>query len=451
MAVKSKAEVRTVLRTAATLLDGTRTYLAGTHTTNVAACLAAIEAGDTQIEDATQLAALEAVQAAAGTLHSAVLDYIGTLHPTLGRYASSPNLADPNANISAFFDNLVTASEEVLSRGFTKFTSWTPGGSNIGNGTFCVFNNNPNGQSMDLSHVETLTIRCVEDEIDGTVAGSEGFIVIGQTSAEREWLNGGSAGNGGYRYQYGVARKDFGPTQDALEVTNGSDLTPRMFSVGPTQAQGNLLADGDFEGGTLSDNWTADAAGWAYDTTDEIAGSQSVSTATNSATISQPLVNNLVAKGVYFLQAYCGVEAGGSGEVTGNLTFKVKDDSTTHVTITVDLSTLTAGTPIKATYAGFVLPETVGTNLRVEIQMGTIGGTGTGKKVVVDNIVLTRGTIIDGGRAVAVLSGLANWRLNDVATGATTISESGKIQRAMNLSYSRYLPHVGSGDYWTDS
>ena len=197
-------------------------------------------------------------------------------------------------------------------------------------------------------------------------------------------------------------------------------------------------------------NWTisSGAANLSAETTAPIKGSQSLK-ASGDFLMYQLLSTNTIKTGtINFIEFWVNGTSGAT-DLTGTLTFKIKDDSTTHATITVDLSTLTEDTDTKAAYVGFVLPKAVGENLRAEIELASLGG--TSPSIFVDLFYLVSGVIVDGGRAVAITTGQTPHALGDTATGATTTADSGLIQTWLNEDQSFHFEHAGTAVYWSDT
>lgn len=453
MAVKSKAEVLTLLRKMAFLYEDTQTWLSGTFLTDVQAVESAIEAGDYQVENAAQTAAVEAVMSAAVLLSNATLELFKTSHATFGRYASSKNLASSADNLAAFNDKLFTDTESVVSRGYTKFSTMTAGGSNKGNGTVCVFGNDPNGIALDVAHSDTIRLECTKDAFSGgMIEGKEKFRVVGGDLGVKPWVEPGSSGRP-YSRTYGLGLYDFGPLQDKYVLADRQEF----FGCGASEATGNLIKNGDFEdafSGSGTDKipeWTitTDAGDITADTTTEIEGSQSLKF-TAAESIYQSITNAVRTKTAYGLQIYV-LGHVSSGGLTGSLTVKIKDDSATHTTLTIDLSTLVLDTATKGATNGhcFVLPVGIGANLRVEIALASIAGTGA--YVIVDSIVLTQLYNWDGGYFIGYIEGTTAARRDDVWTASTTCANGGAVQRGFVNAFGMSMRHTTGGQYWTDT
>lgn len=443
MAVKSKAQVQALAAAMAALDDAARTWLAGTFTTDVQAVTDAIAAGDDQPEDADQNDAVKAVLAAGDALMSAIGALFKTLHPTLGRYASSPNLKDRERNWAAFHDKLTTDAEAITSSGASKFSSWSAG-SNQGNGDFVVHNTDPAALAMDCSHVETLKLRCTKDSsVAGVIPGAEVFELTGGAAGDQKWEEGGSAG-GTYKHTHGFSVNDWAADQPKID-TGGT-----LKSVGDSTAAGNLIA-GDYE--ATFGSGTGKIPGWTItagdslisaDTTNHLKGSQCMA-ASGNFTKYFPLttsggggISGIGTLRAYALRAHIQRRAGVTG---GTATVKVLDDSATHVTLTQDIATLVDNTWTKMAPTAFVLPRTVGKNLRVEVQVASHAGSGN---VLFDCVILAPLMLHDSGRCIGILAGTtADWRINDTATGETTGTKAG-FQRCINVWEGRYVKHAGT-------
>lgn len=314
--------------------------------------------------------------------------------------------------------------------------------SNRGNGTFCVLNTDPQGLQLDISHVETLTLRCTAAEGSGAQAGSEVFSIEGASGATRNWKDGGS-GRGG----------QYAPTQGLAVNGASADQKPASGTIVSLDgaSQLNLVQNGSFEstfssGTGIVPNWvTAEYAVLSAETTLVVKGSQSLK-ATGNFTIYNLLKARVGALRAYALEAWVYVHA---SMTAGTLTFKVKDDDTTHssFTITCDTTTLANATWTKLPYTAAWLPRTIGKNLRVEIELTGYAGS---QYVLVDEVKLIPLLLLDGGRAVGVMGGSRNWQLNDCATGATTSANTGTRQERLNRHHKVAIRHAGSATYWTD-
>jgi hypothetical protein len=458
---KSKAETRTLLRAIVDMGIKMRAYLQGDFEVDYEAISTALAAGGDEPEDSFQIQRLDTLKGAAQNMYQAWTSMMWAIHPSLGRLASSPNLEDVQSNIDAFNDYLHTGGESVESRGLVKFTSMTAGGSNYGTGKVLVHTTGANGEEMDISHIETLTLKCVSDFFSGSTLGREAFQIYGEALTAYNWNSvdvGGTATTGGFTYTYGKGLKDFSPRQESLK--SGDNLT----SVNGSNGSGNLVNNGDLES-RMSGSGSAKLPEWtisAGDTTlleqsTYIKGAYSIK-ATGNFTMYQNITNQdkMRAKSIHGMSIMARTDNAGAGTVTGTLTFKVRaqDDSADYGTITIDLSTLTPGNPgtVSQNTTTFVLPQTA-KPLKFEVVLASIGGTAATPTVTIDEIVCTPMVLVDGGRALAIISGVSDWRYNDLWTGETTemaTANPGEIQRAVNEVFQRFFKHSNAGSYWSD-
>ena len=443
----TKAQTLSLLQAAVDFRQVLRAFLVGDFTTKMNALSSAIDAGDDTPETAAQKDALDSLWASAEALWSDTSPLMDAMATSLGRYAGSPQLGSVQHNIAYFHAQLHADSEAIVSRGLTKFSSWTADGSNAGNGDFVVHNNDIEGQSMDVSHIETLTLRCTRSEQEGATRGAETFTVKGSDAGRRQYEEQGSQTTGGYQWTMGLVDEDWA-TGDRSQPT--ANVGSTIIAAGVSRNAGNILFNGDFaaalgSGSTKIGSYTIDAgeANVALNDATAAFGSQSLQL-TGNAKLRQLLDRSGTGR-MFALQAY-----GQRAETVtdGELTIKVLDDDTTHATITVDVSSsgITHSTWTKGGVQAFALPASVGANLRVEIELAAYDGSGN---VLVDGVMLVPLTLIDG-RGIGIIQGITPWRRNDRATGATTVSETGKIQREINQAFGRYLRHAGSATYWSD-
>ena len=197
MAARVKADYLGVLQDTVALLDDTRTWLSGSFQPLLDAAATSISAGDDEPPDPAMQAAISSVWAAAEQFHLSIRSLIRSTHPLLGDYAGASSTASAVESLAAFHDKLTDDSEAIESRGLTKFTSLTADGSNTGNGRMPVLNTDPQSLEMDLSHIETIQLRCLTDEFGGATRGSEVFVATGGELPKRPWLDGGSSKSNG--------------------------------------------------------------------------------------------------------------------------------------------------------------------------------------------------------------------------------------------------------------
>lgn len=455
MAYKTENETLTMVQAYGALELDARTWLAGTFTTDMKACADQITVGDETPEQFVQKDALRRVWAAANGLYEAIEAACRTLHPTLGRLASSQNLADEVTNLAAFNDYLIANSRKVESRGLTK-NAWAAGGSNTGTGAVLALNTDPLGDEADIAHVGSLQLLCRTDsQTPGITAGNEEFEVYGTKAGDFSWEEGGAGSSGeSYGYQYGRGTNEYGAGYET--IFTGSRI--RAVSAGNTAA--NLLTNGDFESslsGTDVDKIegctiTGTASHFSLVTSAAnglIRGVNSLKNETGGDVLTYYIDSGLKPRVPYAYTLLLKTMNGGSGTVTGSMTLVLKDDSTTFQTLTIDLSTLTPGTLYRQTKT-FIAPQNVTSNLRLEVTYPSYGGTGASKIVVIDELLLTELRQLDGGRAIALVAGATDFRYNDSFTASTTDAASGKMQGFFNRVFGRYFKHDATPAVWLD-
>lgn len=447
MAVKTEAQIIDIGQAILPVHDSFLTYLTGTLEGQINTLETAIDTADKEPGDEVVRESLKALITAMEGAYQATLNLWSSWHVHLGRLSGSSDLTSKTANLNAHFDYIVANSKAYLSRGNSKFSSLSAGGSNVGNGTFCVYNLDPQAISMDYTHIETLTLLCKKDQFSSVSEGAEAFELIGAARGTFGWSVHGSGKGKAYGYDYGDAVKDFGPDQPK-EQTGGF-----LISSHETNEAKNLIKNGGFEqtfaasGTSKVPQWTISAGDTlvSQNSTSAISGNYDMTWAEGLVTMYQNLESVMKAKSVYFIEIYLKVTG---TSPTGTFTYKIKDDSTTHATISKDVSTLVLNTVTKLTYVGFILPQNVGDNLRAELEC-TLGGAGT-NVLYIDKVQCTKGFMVDG-RALAVFSGITPWRLFDTATGASTTTDTGKMQRLWNIAEQRYMPHADPAVTFSDS
>lgn len=468
---KSKAQVLAVMQESKDYLDACRTFFSGDYLTAYQALSAALAAGDDEPEDAVQRAALRDSLDSAISAYEAVKAAVYEIHATLGRYGESEDLNDVDLNLQRFSEKIEADSEAVKSRGFTKFSSWSAGGSNVGDGAFVVLNTDRGGDLLDYSHVETVTIECIADSTTGVFpTGAEQFIVYGEAIGDFPWdASGAGSGRGGegddYAPPWGVTLDDFGPGLNARSLRAGLAFQ----AVGASQEAGNLVANGNCAQGltgsgssnTLAGGWSRASSGGGsgtleLETTNQLKGTQSLKTDADfklTFPITRENTNGVGADEgtpyALYVWARCN-----SSLTDGDVILRLIDDSTTHATLTFDLTGITDDTWTGATPVTVIMPGNPGANLRVELEVDNLAGTGA--EVLIDNIMCVPLYHYDG-RTFAVLEGQTSWRVADSATGQTTVSEAGAIQRMVNEVFGgegnvAYLhADASAATYWSDS
>lgn len=449
MAIKVKADVQALLKAGTDWVDVVETFLGGDYTTKRDAFTLAVATADDVPEDAEMLASAADVDDAAAGLRSALRDVFRSMHKTFGRYGGNANLNELLSNMESFHTKLIDDSESIESRGLTKFSSWTITGT--GNGFAGILNTDPQGTQLDISHVDTLTFTCERDQTDGRTRGAELFRLKGGTGPAHNWIDGAIGLDNSYDEPFfgGANLFDSGTPI----VAAGQTLASVAAAAGG--ATGNLIAAGDFAGtapsATAVAGWDTDSGSVSYETTNVLkqnaAGTAQSLKATANFKISQKLLTGTrpVALRPYFLSTFARRNTGVSA---GTLTVKIIDDSGTRATITQDLTGFTVDVWTKTTPVAFVLPATLGNNLRVEIELASYAGA---NEVLVDHVTLSPMHLVDAGRAIAIHEGVTDWRKTDTITGATTDAATGKNQKRFNTEMGIYIEHAATAvGGWTD-
>lgn len=455
MAAKIESEVVTMLQKFGALELDTRTWLSGTFMTDVTAARDQITVGDDTPEQSAQDAALDAVIRAGEALYSAVKAACFTIHPTLGRLSSSQDLSDVTTNLAAWNDYLVANSRKVEKRGLTK-NAWAAGGSNVGTGTVLELTTDPAGDEADIAHVGTLQFLCRRDsQTPGITAGNEIFDIYATKAGDFAWEEGGAGvAGGGYAYEYGRGVNEYG--EGYLSINTGQEYTALAAN-----SSSNLVTNGDFEqalvgvgtdkipGATITSG-TASHFLLTSTSGDKIKGTYSLDNATGGDVLTYYITSGLKPRVPYaYTLLYRVPDDGSAGTITGNLTLVLKDDSTTHQTLTIALGSATLDAITRGSKM-FIAPSNVGANLRLEITFPSYGGTSTDKRIYIDELVFAELKQLDGGRAVGVFSGATDFRYGDTFTAATTDAATGKVQTFVNRIFGRYVKNDTSSATWTD-
>ncbi|MCP4549240.1 MAG: hypothetical protein GY835_22535 [bacterium] len=470
MAVKSKAQVLALLQETVELLDDTRTYMAGEFTTNLEAVNTAIDGGDTEPEDQNQVDAVEGVREAGEGLMAAIRLLFKAIVPTLGRYASSPDLFSEPINIAAFSDKLDSDSEAVLSANYSKFTSFTMSGSGNGadGGTVFVHNTDPDGIQADISAVETLTLKCTKDEShSGIVSGAEEWTLEGGAEADHSWLwPGGSGRSGGGQHRdadlsaLNYTTNRFHPAQPVLLVGGTLQCTSASANRNNKVLNGGFTRS--FGSGTTDkiNDWTlsGDHALVLAEETVVMRGDQcAVITAgangdETTVTFTQTLLTRVHSGVAYGLQGWGRIGANIDDAAGGSITLKIKDADTDHLTLTIaNVGAWTDDTWTKfATASNTVIIPASAKDLSVEIVVTDLQHDGTLDYLYLDEIQIVELKRTDGGRAIGIAAGSVDWSLDSKGTGATTGGTTGKIQQAFVECCDTYIKHAGSAVYWSD-
>lgn len=437
MAARDQADNLAMLQAMRDLRDDLRTDIAG-FLTNIAAIRTQAIVDDDVEENNLFLDACEALEDACDALWEAQQELAVPAAMMLGRFSSSPDLNDYERNLAAFQDWLVANSDEFKLRGLTKFSTWSAGGSNTGNGTAMVHNIDP-AYGGDISHVETLTAECIRANYNERAV----FVIRGAKAGDFAYLEGGSSiGNA-----YGMPTAGLGdqsPGEDQEELQTGDDIE----SVGDESSEGNLLEDGGFEAATLDStsdaNWVDNSGSPAINTSSPISGSQDLIFDNANGEVYQAIPNKL-KHGQYYGLEFWTKKVGTVS--AGTTVVKLSDDTTDHITLTVTNSGA-SGTEKKA-YGTVRLPDNADLeNMKVYVTEASIAGGGS---MQVDKIKLIPLKVIDGGRAVGFTDGTTAWARRDEFTGATTGGTSGTLQRQNNELFGRGFEADSTATDWADS
>lgn len=439
MAARALADVLALDQALRDLHDDVVSELAGFKTlANAVEDL--IDNGDTAPENALLTGWLNDFKTACDGLYgtfSALNQPLSVVH---ARYAGAEEFTDTGRNWARFQDKLVADADELENRNFTRFSTWSAGGSNSGNGTMMVHNIDQ-AFGGDVDKAETLTARCLRSYPDTNV-GQETWEVTGAAPGDWAHEEGGSARGNAYDRVFGLGQSDLAARVESdFKRQTGIEFP----TTGVTAEAGNLLNDGDFEGDTLSDQWTVAGANAAYNTTSPIAGSQHLRIS-GDETITQSVAGKVYPGCIYGLEGYYKK----TGTISaGTMTLKLRDGTTDHITISLTLSSA-ATSATKLAYGTVLIPKTaVAASMEVQIATTSWSGAGT---LDVDNIILTPLFVIGQARAVAATQGLTPWKAqNDVFTGAITGGTDGTLQRFFNRVAKRGFEADGTATDWPDA
>jgi hypothetical protein len=436
MAARDQADVLALLQAVRDLRDDLRSEIPGFLTLIAAIRVQAIVDDDVE-ENSELLDWCDDMEDLCDALWNGQQGSAVPLAKVLGRYASSPDLNDYDRNLAEFQDKLVADSDEFKLRGFTKFSAWSAGGSNTGNGTAMVHNIDP-AYGGDISHVETLTAECRTAEVGSQAV----FRITGEKAGDFAYLEGGSGiGNAYGMPTAGVGAQSPGVGQEELQT--GEDIS----SVGDESSEGNLIEDGGFEAATLDSNdsnWVDNSGSPAINTSSPISGTQDLIFDNANGEVYQD-VSNVVEAGKYYGLEFWTKKVGTVS--AGTTVVKLSDDTTDHITLTVT-NNGASGTEKKA-YGTVRIPDSADlANMKIYVTEASIAGGGS---MQVDMIKLVPLKVIDGGRAVGFTDGTTAWVRNDVFTGATSGGTGGTLQRQNNELFGRGFEADSTATDWADS
>lgn len=435
MANRSRAECLALIQAFEDIYADQQTDLGGMDTL-ISTLEAQLVTGDHEEENIKLMDVVRVLRRAIDGVHDALMTAAAPLAKVLGRYAGAPDLNDIEGCLAYFQKKLVDDGDEFEERGFTKASSASAGGSNTGNPAILIHAIDP-AYGGDVGHVETKTLTCEKAYPEAPIEGNEVFVVRGAAPGDYTYLEGGSGIGNAYQQEYGRAPQGLSAQQEVLQT--GVEFS----GVCGDEASGNLINDGDFENSDLNTEWTESSGTWTEDTTDECVGAQSVSTQGNGV-LYQFVGARMVQLCIYGMDFI----AKKTSTPTGSLTMKLKDDSTTHLTITKDISTLTTSA-VKQAFGTVVLPKTADmSTLRIEFEVSSYGSSG---KIVIDEATLQMLKVIDGGYAIGVSGGVTPAAKGDSWTFATTGGTTGDNMEFLNRLYKRGFESDTAATNWADN
>jgi hypothetical protein len=467
MAYKTESEVVALFKAMLVLRLNTRATLSSFLVNDVNNIKTALDPGDETDEDSASEQALSDLLAQADQFFDQVDTVVGTIIPHIGRLVGASDINNFDIVLSAWNDYLHANAKSVKTQDFVKFSSMSAGGSNVGTGKVTVLNTDGQSLDMNISHVETLTFKCIQDSTQGAVAGREVFSISGaQSTNRRAWERGGSGPSGQYVGGYGAGVKEWPPSVQQARGNATNTDSGNFTCCGASVASGNLISNGDFEipisgsGNSKLANWTftsgeattvqASTAG-----TDLINGSYCLKATAMFSMYQKDLTNKLKQGVPLGLSIKCRPINGGSGTVTftGHVKVMSTDDVTTYATHTFTDADFTVNLNGQSSPTVFVLP--VGAKpCKVVVDLTAIGGSAATPTVAFDDVIVGEAPIVDGGRAVAIHDGsnvndagmlVGRFRFNDLFTGATAApTVQSEAQRFVNERFSRYVKHNSS-------
>lgn len=454
MTSKTEAQAITQLHDYIGLLLVMRDFLEGPFELALENISDELAVADEQPETAIQSQALAQVRQQGAALFNQVLSFCQTIHPTLGRLAGSPNpLGVGAANLAKLNDYLVGATKHVKSRGLT-FTTWAAGGSNVGTGSVIRLVTDLNGEQTDCAHPDaSLRLRCIQSAGPGVNEGQEPFDLIG-TAISWPWVDANLGGSGrGYSPSWGYGIKEFSAQQDKINVSENASVI-RAISGGSSQ---NLIQNGSCEAAALAASgndkfsgitFVSGADKVAINETSPIMGDQDLKI-TGNCKFYFPLRTRAIRPktAIAFGAILKRIEG---DDMDLDITLKIIDDSTTHSTITLDETGLTANA-VDANYSAKVLPSNVGENLRLEIEVTNFtASTPATDYLLIDEFIVGQMYALDGGQCILPVAGVTPFKTDDVFTTSVTTTDAGLVQYFMNRVFGRYLTHEGTAGTWTD-
>lgn len=454
MADKTESQVLAQLQDYVGLLLVVRDFLEGPFELALENIADELAVADEQAETAIQSQALAQVRQQGAALFNQVLSFCQTLHPTLGRLAGAPNpLGVGAANIAKLNDYLVGATKHVKSRGLT-FAAWTAGGSNVGTGSVIRLVTDLNGEQMDCAHPDAaLRLRCIQSAGPGVSEGQEPFDLIGSAIGwPWEDANLGGAGRG-YTPSWGYGIKEFSGQQGQINSSENA-VVIRAMSGG---SNNNLIQNGNCEAAALAASgndkfsgvtFVSGATNVALNETSPIHGDQDFKITGNCKFYFPLRARAIRPKTAIAFGAILKRIEGDDMDL--DITLKIIDDSSTHKTITLDETGLTANA-IDANYDAVVLPANIGENLRLEIEVTNFtASTPATDYLLIDEFIVGQMFALDGGQCILPVAGVTPFKQDDLFTSSVTSTDAGLLQYFFNRVFGRYLTHEGTAGTWTD-
>lgn len=463
MAAKSKAETLSQLQAYADLHDVVNTFLSGDFSTHVQACLTQIDTGDEEPEQREQRTVMmNLLNNGGAALWQSMMAAVRPIHRTLGRYAASANPATGSEamNLAAFNDKLQADTENIEKRGLTK-NSFSAGGSNTGTGRVVTIVTDANGDDLDCAHVSSLKLRCINGGQPGVTAGQEGFELTGGLN-DFAWEEGGIANSGrDYKTAWGYGTYDFGR---GVLIASSADNVAAMQTMSGRSSNNGIDGNGDLESAFIGSgvdkipgftilSGTADLT---LDETTQIKGDSSLKIANNCVfyTLLKPSMvypKTHAAFGQLLKKRISG------GTLTGQITAILRSggdpdtaaSGTAHSTITVDIGALTDNAVTNSDLA-VLIPKTIGDNPRIEYTVTSYTASNSSQYLVMDEVYFGRMYLIDGHRSILLVSGVTDWKTDDVFTVTVSSTEGGTTQRFINRVFGRHLVSDTAATYWSD-
>lgn len=439
-------------------------HLEGELTIQAAAIDDELVLGDSSDITSFQQQALRQFRQSANNYYESALAFLSSIHPTLGEVASSPDpLGDADTNLAFLNDYLIANSKAVLKRGFTK-SSWSAGGSNVGNGRILQLKTDFNGDDADCAHPDpSLRLRCMASAGRGVREGEEPFELIG-SATRYPWQDTGISNNGVYTPQLGRGLKEFDGGDALLRVTNFGPNARSILSMSGGSSL-NLLTNGAMEtavSGADDDRFSglyiiSGGSNLSIESTAPIVGDQSLKIDGNCV-FGMLLKSNGVFPKTPIAFGALVKKVISSSTLTGTLTIVLRSggtytsaaSGTAHKTITVTIGSLSSNT-VTAEDETFVWPASVGDDARIEFTVTSYtDGSGTANSLLIDEMYAARMYQLDMGQCILPVRGSTAWELDDLFTASVTDLAGGELQEFLNRTFGRYVKPASSATTWVD-